>query len=117
MNFRNRLDSQMPKIENQLRRRRRKAVAFIAMQCMSFTSYYAYRFLLKTPQRTSRLSGNLYVEELLGGNPNRFQRVARMSRAAFDELCRFLRHHCLLIDTRKGITVERYLLISIDTKI
>ena len=96
-------------ISQEIRRhRRRKQAAFLALQYMSFIEYYAYRFLSKTPERTSLLTGNQYVAELLDGNPRRFERVGRMSKVAFDQLCTRMRRYNLLWDTRKGITVERY---------
>ena len=77
------------------------ATAFIAA-----ADHYT-KHMDKRPERTSVLSGNAHVVEMMEGSPVRFKRAGRMDREIFTSLVREMRDRGKLHDTRKGVTVER----------
>ncbi len=104
----------MSKIKSRILRHKQQAISatvFALMQYISAVSYYTYRFIDKLPEKTSILTGNQYVAELLDGNPRRFARVSRMSRNAFNVLCAKLRDArpgCILFALQQpGIQVKK----------
>ena len=60
----------------------------------------AQRFL-KSPMRTSQLSGQSYANEVLNDNPRRAYEVLRMPKEVFDSLCHWFTIHQLLQPSRK----------------
>ncbi|ETV86842.1 hypothetical protein H257_01897 [Aphanomyces astaci] len=63
----------------QLRRRRREL--FVKM-----LAYYFSAFVYKTPKHTSILSGPMWVDEVLTGNPHNVVEMLRMPRVVFQRL-------------------------------
>ena len=66
--------------------------------------------LPKTPCRTSTLSGQQWVKELLEGSPTRFLQQCRMTIPVFNKLCSQCRNENLLKNT-KNVTVEEQVII------
>ena len=60
-------------------RRRRSAM-------LKVCHWYSSTFLFKQPRHTSILTGEMWVKEVLNGNPIRMQNTFRMSRDIFDSL-------------------------------
>jgi hypothetical protein len=52
------------------------------------------------PYHDSILTGELYCQELLRGNPRRFYDENRMDKSTFERLVRFLKNEGVLGDTR-----------------
>ena len=50
--------------------------------CQKIASYF-----IKSPMRTSQLSSQSYINEVLNGNPRRSYEVLRMPKDVFDNLC------------------------------
>ena len=60
---------------------------------------------------TSQLSGQLYVNEVLNGNPRRSYEVLRMPKDVFNNLCHWFTMHQLLQPSRKGVGVEEQVMM------
>ena len=76
--------------------------------CLFVAAFYVVAHLIKEPCRTSKLTGEQWVQELLTGNARRFREVFRMTKPTY----LFIRD--LLLE--KGlISASRY--ISVDEKL
>ena len=63
-------------------------------------AFITAKSLEKIPYRTSPLTGNAYLTELLTGNPRRVSEVLGMSAATFNKLCEWIHNYTLLRGTR-----------------
>ncbi|CEO96901.1 DDE Tnp4 domain-containing protein [Plasmodiophora brassicae] len=77
---------------------------------MVAAAWYSVMYLLKTPRRTSSLSGKAWVDELLAGNHRRFREVMRMEPETFHQLKLLLLDKDLLRPSR-WVSVEEKLAI------
>ena len=83
--------------------RRRRAVMLQVADCYSST------FIRKQPRHTSILTGEMWVKEVLNGNPARMQNTFRMSRDIFDHLIEDMK--CFGLEPSRGIDCNEMLSI------
>lgn len=76
--------------------------------CQKIASYF-----IKSPMRTSQLSGQSYVHEVLNGNPQWSYEVLRMPKDVFDNLCHWFTVHQLLKPSSKGVGVQEQVMMFI----
>ena len=80
------------------RKGKRMVVALAAL--MAGADHYLKR-LVKNPEKTSALSGNDHVLELLEGNPLRFKSAGRMEKDVFESLVEEIRARGLLHEEKQ----------------
>ena len=68
--------------------RRRRTAFIMAIAAYAGASFYAEQVLFKQPYHTSILSGQMWVRELLGGNPQRIKDQLGMAKNLFSQLVR-----------------------------
>lgn len=83
--------------------RRRRAVM------LQVADWYSSTFLRKQPRHTSILTGEMWVKEVLNGNPARMQNTFRMSRDIFDNLIEDMK--CFGLEPSRGIDCNEMLSI------
>jgi hypothetical protein len=82
-----------------------------AMCIMLVVQTYIELYYVKTPKRISILTGNQYTQEIMDSqNNDRTTRILRMPKETFLKLVLVFKTNGLLMDSRKGITVERQLM-------
>jgi len=65
---------------------RRRAAFIMAIAAYAGASWYAEQALFKQPYHTSILSGQMWVRELLGGNPQHIKDQLGMAKHVFRQL-------------------------------
>ena len=65
---------------------RRRAAFIMAIAAYAGASWYAEQALFKQPYDTSILSGQMWVRELLGGNPQHIKDQLGMAKHVFRQL-------------------------------
>src|SRR5579859_8147721 len=63
----------------------------VAVVTLSIFAIKHHTIVLNRPCRTSLLTGQMYIQELLTGHPGRFKEVASMELPTFSTICQDLR--------------------------
>jgi hypothetical protein len=105
----------MPREDTQLRKRRaqrRKATLWGALAATSVVLRYYTPRIAPVPWHTSTRTGQMWVDELLAGHPERIHRVLGVTKHKFTQLVAELREHTGIEDM-EHVTLEEGVAITL----